>query len=152
MRITTAVLLFSFIMLQTQSLSAQLSAAGNRSESANPKIDQPREVLPTNPGQPAPKRPDFDQRLPGQQGTIPEIVDRPTIVVSPGEVRRTQEALKTRGYDPGVTSGSLHIGTQEALRQFQQDNDLPATGLIDEETAKQLGIDIRDKTPAAPQR
>jgi peptidoglycan hydrolase-like protein with peptidoglycan-binding domain len=109
---------------------------------------QQSEVLPSNPGQVAPQRPDFQQVLPGQQGTIPEIIERPgamnsgQMVVSPENVRRAQEALKTKGYNPGAASGNLHPGTQEALRSFQKDNDLPVTGVLDQSTAAKLGIDM----------
>ena len=108
-----------------------------------------QEVLPSNPGQVAPQRPDFQQPIPGQQGTIPEVIQRPGItaaqpqqmVVSPQEVQRAQQALKARGYDPGATSGNLHAGTQDALRKFQKDNNLPVTGVLDSNTAAKLGVD-----------
>jgi hypothetical protein len=129
-------------------LYAQQSAPGSMPRAANPPINQPQEVLPSNPAQVPPQRPDFQQVLPGQQGTIPEIIERPVamgsgqMVVSPENVRRAQEALKIKGYNPGAASGNLHPGTQEALRSFQKDNDLPVTGVLDQSTAAKLGIDM----------
>src|SRR5258706_6587947 len=100
-------------------LYAQQGAPGGVPRSANPPISQPQEVQPSNPGQVPPQRPDFQQVLPGQQGTIPEIIERPVamgsgqMLVSPENVRRAQEALKIKGYNPGAASGNLHPGTQE---------------------------------------
>ncbi len=135
--------------------SAPAMPGQNAPGSTNPPIQGPREVLPSNPGQVAPKAPDFQQTLPGQQGTIPEIVERPSamnpMVVSPQQVRQAQDTLKTNGYDPGPASGTLDTKTQEALRKFQQDNNLLATGVLDEKTAARLGIDMKQKSdPGKP--
>lgn len=41
--------------------------------------------------------------------------------------------------------------TQQALRDFQKANDLPATGVLDEKTANKLGVNIsRDQSPGKP--
>ena len=141
--------------------SAQQTAPNNRNmPDANPATQVPREINPSNPGQVAPKGPGIDQKIPGQEGTIPEIIQRPggvtpqaqtpqpqapqpQMTVSPEEIRRAQEALKTKGYDPGAASGNLHAGTQEALRKYQKANNLPVTGVLDERTAETLGVEIR---------
>ena len=121
------------------------------SNPTNPPSDLPREILPSNPGQVAPPRPDFDQKLPGQPNTIPEIIERPGAVNpsqqmtrSPEDIRQAQESLKSKGYDPGAVSGNLHAGTQEALRQFQRANNLPVTGVLDSQTADKLGVNTKD--------
>ena len=142
-------------------LSAQQTAPNNKNmPNSNPATEVPREINPSNPGQVAPKGPGLDQKIPGQQGTIPEIIQRPggvtpqaqtpqsptpqaQMTVSPEEIRRAQEALKTKGYDPGAASGNLHAGTQDALRQYQKANNLPVTGVLDERTAETLGVEIR---------
>ena len=115
----------------------------------NPPMNLPREISPSNPGQVAPPRPDFDQKIPGQQNTIPEIIERPGAVNPPQQMTRTpqdireaQEALKAKGYDPGAVSGNLHAGTQEALRRFQKANNLPITGVLDSQTAEKLGVSV----------
>ena len=148
-------------------LSAQQTAPNNRNmPDANPATQVPREINPSNPGQVAPKGPGLDQKIPGQEGTIPEIIERPGSVtpqaqtplsptpqaqmtVSPDEIRRAQEALKTKGYDPGAASGNLHAGTQEALRKYQKANNLPVTGVLDQRTAETLGVEI-NKTDSKP--
>jgi hypothetical protein len=87
--------------------------------------------------------------LPGQRGTIPERVPSPDAgsqqekVISPEDIRRAQEALKAKGFDPGVISGRMHAKTQQALREFQAANDLPRTGVLDQKTADNLGIKLR---------
>jgi peptidoglycan hydrolase-like protein with peptidoglycan-binding domain len=69
-------------------------------------------------------------------------------VISSEDIRRAQEALKGKGFDPGAISGRMHATIQEALRQFQTANDLPATGVLDQKTADKLGIKLRgDKNP-----
>jgi peptidoglycan hydrolase-like protein with peptidoglycan-binding domain len=86
--------------------------------------------------------------LPGQRGTIPERVPSPNsgsqqeMVISSEEIRRAQEALKAKGFDPGAISGRMDARTQEALRQFQTANDLPITGVLDQKTADKLGIKL----------
>jgi peptidoglycan hydrolase-like protein with peptidoglycan-binding domain len=56
-------------------------------------------------------------------------------------VKKVQEALKEKGHDPGPIDGVMGPKTQEALRAFQQANNLQATGRIDAETSQKLGID-----------
>jgi hypothetical protein len=132
-------------------LSAQQTAPNNQNlPNSNPATEMPREIMPSNPGQIAPKGPGLDQKIPGQEGTIPEIIQRPgdvtpqaQMTVSPAEIRRAQEVLKAKGFDPGAASGNLHAGTQEALRQYQKANNLPVTGVLDQRTAETLGIEIR---------
>jgi hypothetical protein len=96
--------------------------------------------------------------LPGQRGTIPERVPSPDsssqqeMVISSEDIRRAQEALKGKGFDPGAISGRMHARTQEALRQFQTANDLPVTGVLDQKTADKLGIKLRSEKSTSQQR
>jgi len=59
------------------------------------------------------------------------------------DVKKIQEALKDKGNDPGAIDGRIGPKTREALKSFQTANKLPATGRIDSETAKQLGIELK---------
>ena len=52
----------------------------------------------------------------------------------------TQQRLKALGYDPGPIDGICRQQTTEALRQFQMDSELQATGELDQATARRLGI------------
>ena len=55
---------------------------------------------------------------------------------SSSQTSQVQQALKAKGYDPGTSDNQ----TQEALRKFQQANGLTATGRLDAQTAKALGV------------
>ena len=96
--------------------------------------------------------------LPGQRGTIPERMpsadsgSQQEMVISSEEIRRAQEALKGKGFDPGAISGRMHARTQEALREFQKANDLPANGVLDQKTADRLGIKLKGDKNSTPQQ
>lgn len=85
--------------------------------------------------------------MPGQPGTIPERAQQPRasdsdkMVVSTEHIKKAQEALKAKGLNPG-TDGKLDDKTQQALRDFQKVNNLPATGVLDAQTAAKLGINL----------
>ncbi len=55
-------------------------------------------------------------------------------------VRRIQERLARLGYRPGPVDGRLGMKTRMAIRQFQKDRGLPATGRIDGRFLKALGV------------
>lgn len=57
------------------------------------------------------------------------------------DVKKIQEALRDKGNDPGTIDGIIGPKTREAVKSFQTANKLPATGRIDNETAKQLGVE-----------
>jgi peptidoglycan hydrolase-like protein with peptidoglycan-binding domain len=75
------------------------------------------------------------------------------MVISAEEIKRAQEALKSRGYDPGAISGRMHARTQDALREFQKNNNLTPTGVLDKKTADRLDVLVPDQNGSAdPQR
>jgi peptidoglycan hydrolase-like protein with peptidoglycan-binding domain len=96
--------------------------------------------------------------LPGQRGTIPERMPSPDsgsqqeMVISSEDIRRAQQALKGKGFDPGAISGRMHVRTEQALREFQKANDLLATGVLDQKTADKLGIKLRGAKNSASQQ
>ena len=105
---------------------------------------QPRQTQPTIPGQPSPGLPQAEP-MPGQPGTIPERVERPSagdkgMVVSGDDIKKAKEALKAKGLNPGPIDGTLDSKTQQALRDFQKANKLPVTGVLDAQTAEKLGV------------
>jgi peptidoglycan hydrolase-like protein with peptidoglycan-binding domain len=97
-------------------------------------------------GQPGPTpQPRQTEPMPGQPGTIPERVERPStgdkgMVVSSDDIKKAKEALKAKGLNPGPIDGTLDIKTQQALRDFQKANKLPVTGVLDAQTAEKLGV------------
>ena len=58
----------------------------------------------------------------------------------PETVRRVQQILKSQGYDPGPINGVLGPKTEEALLQYQQKENIEATGWLDRETKARLGV------------
>ena len=146
-KVLTAALLSASVGLGAQSIFAQNAPSGSPSAPGNPgqTIPQPGpRTQPTIPGQPAPGLPQTDP-MPGQPGTIPERVQQPrsgdNMVVSAEHIKKAQEALKSKGLNPG-TDGKMDEKTQQALRDFQKVNNLPATGVLDEQTAAKLGVKL----------
>lgn len=57
-----------------------------------------------------------------------------------GDARQIQERLKDAGYDPGSIDGKMGPKTHAALKQFQQAQNLPATGRPDAKTLAALNV------------
>jgi hypothetical protein len=62
--------------------------------------------------------------------------------ISQSDMRKVEEALKAKGYDPGTIDGQADGKTQQALRDFQTKNNLAVTGSVDPMTAESLGVVI----------
>jgi peptidoglycan hydrolase-like protein with peptidoglycan-binding domain len=60
---------------------------------------------------------------------------------SKDKVKAIQEALKTKGFDPGPADGVVGPKTGQALRDFQKSQNLQVTGRIDDKTASALGVE-----------
>ncbi|HKY07170.1 MAG TPA: peptidoglycan-binding protein [Candidatus Binatia bacterium] len=153
-KVLTAAVLSASVGLGAQSIFAQSAPSGSPSAPSTPgqTIPEPGpKTQPTIPGQPAPGLPQTGP-LPGQPGTIPERVEKPrsgdNMVVSTEHIKKAQEALKAKGLNPG-TDGKMDEKTQQALRDFQKVNNLPATGVLDAQTAAKLGISIDSKSGGA---
>ena len=72
-------------------------------------------------------------------------------------MRKVEEALKTKGYDPGKIDGVVDDANRAAIRSFQKDKSLPITGTVDNRTAEELGVRIskasdRTGTKGTPQK
>ena len=159
-KVLTAALLSASVGLGAQSIFAQSTPGGSSAPGSpgqpGPAAPQPGpRTQPTIPGQPAPGLPQTDP-IPGQPGTIPERAQQPrsgedpNMVVSSDQIKKAQQALKAKGLNPG-TDGKMDARTQQALRDFQKVNDLPATGVLDEKTAEKLGVTL-DSGKSMPQR
>jgi hypothetical protein len=145
--IFTAVLLSASVGLGAQPLFAQSSPGSGTSMPGSqgrsgPTVPPGPDTSPTIPGQPAPGVPPTGP-MPGQRGTIPEKMGPDAgdkgMAVTSDHIRKAQDALKAKGLNPG-TGGKLDPQTQQALRDFQNANNLPATGVLDEKTAAKLGV------------
>jgi len=72
------------------------------------------------------------------------VASSPSELLKPGAGARIQEKLNGVGLLHEEPSGELDSQTLEALRQFQRDSDLPATGMPDDATVRKLGLDPGD--------
>ena len=59
-------------------------------------------------------------------------------VYSYNMVRKAQRVLTDLGYNPGPIDGLWGPKTRGAVRQFQSENELPVTGLLDMKTRSKL--------------
>jgi len=68
------------------------------------------------------------------------------------QVRRIQTALQQKGFDPGKIDGVMGPHTKKAVADFQRQQNLYASGNIDEKTMRTLGIGAgaTQNTPAVP--
>ena len=123
--------------------------AQGKADGTNPNLPQPGRVVPEPPlgldiPEPTSPRPNpgFPEELPMPRTSRPPEVIEEKMVISPNHIRRAQEALRVRGLNPG-DDGKLDQNTQEALAKFQKQNNLPATGVLDDKTAAKLGVDVK---------
>lgn len=58
-------------------------------------------------------------------------------------VERVQEALNDKGFHAGHTDGVIGPNTRKALRNFQQDEGLQASGELNQETLAALGVEAQ---------
>jgi peptidoglycan hydrolase-like protein with peptidoglycan-binding domain len=69
-----------------------------------------------------------------------------TTMPSPGamprekDMKAVQEALKTKGYDPGPIDGVWGPKTSSAVKAFQKAERLPVTGHLNADTRTKLGV------------
>jgi hypothetical protein len=160
-QILTAVILSGSVGLGTQSILAQSGTGGSAPggpsgpsvpgqtgpTAPQPGPGSPRQTQPTIPGQTAPSAPGQTDPMPGQPGTIPERVERPSAgtqqgLASSDNIKKAKEALKAKGHNPGDIDGNMDAKTQQALRDFQKANQLPVTGTLDQRTAEKLGVNL----------
>jgi hypothetical protein len=83
----------------------------------------------------------------------PPVSSSPTGLLREDAIERIQGRLEVNGYlQHKDASGKLDGRTKEALRAFQRDRNLPATGIPDDETVRQLGLSadhiFRNSSPA----
>jgi peptidoglycan hydrolase-like protein with peptidoglycan-binding domain len=57
-----------------------------------------------------------------------------------GNIKKVQETLRGKGYNPGSVDGVLGPETRGAISQYQKSENLPVTGHLDAQTAGKLGV------------
>jgi peptidoglycan hydrolase-like protein with peptidoglycan-binding domain len=67
-------------------------------------------------------------------------MDRSGHAGSSAQIREAQEQLKAQGHDPGPIDGMMGPRTQQALRDFQKDQNITASGRLDDQTRQKLGL------------
>ena len=65
--------------------------------------------------------------------------------LSQEEIRQVQQKLSEMGHDPGPVDGIWGPRTQAAVKEFQQQKDIQATGQLDQKTLSELGVDVQAK-------
>ncbi len=60
--------------------------------------------------------------------------------ISSEQIRQVQQKLQEEGHNPGPIDGVWGPQTQAAVRDFQQQNNLQATGQLDQRTMQELGV------------
>jgi peptidoglycan hydrolase-like protein with peptidoglycan-binding domain len=59
---------------------------------------------------------------------------------SQDDIRQAQTALQQKGFDPGPINGVMGQQTKNAITDFQRQQNLTASGVLDGQTAAALGI------------
>ena len=70
----------------------------------------------------------------------------------PDRIIKAQQALKDDGIYAGPVDGRMSQRMREAIRSFQQSNQLDVTGTIDDDTAQQLGLQQNDSEISSTNR
>lgn len=76
----------------------------------------------------------------GKKTSASTVATKPAPPKASDTVRRAQQALNAAGYPVGVPDGRAGKLTLSALKKYQADRNLPATGKFDESTLRSLGI------------
>jgi hypothetical protein len=113
---------------------------------SRPSTDDPRKVNDSNStiakSSPPDEEIDSKNSVPTTEETSnvssPAPVDLP--LSSPEMIRRAQQALRDKGYYEGEVNGEMTPRTHQALKTYQRENRLAETGLLDIDTARNLGI------------
>ncbi len=69
--------------------------------------------------------------------------------LSRDQIKQVQQALDQKGFDVGRADGVVGRQTIQALGEFQRQQKLEQTGLLDDQTLQALGIDLNGTTNGA---
>lgn len=77
-----------------------------------------------------------------QQNGMSQSEQRQAGGMSSETVRKAQQALKDKGFDPGPVDGIMGPQTREAVKKFQDKQaDVKATGQLNQQTLSALGVE-----------
>jgi len=81
------------------------------------------------------------------------IPDNLPPMASPGPygdfIKQVQQKLHEQGFDAGPVNGDFGTKTQAALAQFQLSQTMPASGMLDGDTLRNLGVARPQEASAA---
>lgn len=112
-----------------------LGAGGCAAPADNPRAADPPPA-PAPAAAPPPPMASAAPAAPEPAKAAPEPPAPPA--ATPMGAKELQELLTALGYKPGRIDGKAGPKTREALKQFQKDAGLPATGVLDAETTQRL--------------
>ena len=61
------------------------------------------------------------------------------------QVKNVQMILTSLGYEPGRKDGYFSTSTERAVKAFQQEQNLPATGKVDDKTAQAMEQTVKSE-------
>ncbi len=85
------------------------------------------------------EKPHATDRRPHEAGGVP-LATAPAGLLAPGAGEKIHDRLVAEGFLNDDAKRS-EAATSEGLRRFQRAHDLPATGIPDDKTVKDLGLD-----------
>jgi peptidoglycan hydrolase-like protein with peptidoglycan-binding domain len=139
-------LLSAALVLALGASCAQVRRIGNGDGDAEEEKARAGERAPKTTAEPA-----RDKGQPAEHGR-PPLPATPSSLVTAGAVRQLKEALQSRGFLKSPSPGpEIDAETSNALRKFQQEEGLAATGFPDQETLRRLDIDAAEAYRAAPE-
>jgi peptidoglycan hydrolase-like protein with peptidoglycan-binding domain len=112
-------------------LAVGIAACANPKRVREDRTPPPKAEAPDEPG----------EKGVGAEPGRPQAPAAPEGLLTAGTARELQRALADRGYLEGHRSGELDDATAAALRRFQEEEGLAATGMPDRETLSRLGLD-----------
>ena len=114
--------------LQVQGLRNQISVLEAQLEAKDEEINSLKGSLTQSaPGQEAQEVLTVSKKYASKKKVIGEVKSRP-------KVRQVQVALKNAGFEPGVIDGQMGRQTREAIKAFQNANNLLADGKVGKKT------------------
>jgi peptidoglycan hydrolase-like protein with peptidoglycan-binding domain len=133
--ILAGLILSGSVSLALQPAWAQNSSGAREVPGSAGKQSIPEKIQPGTAGSAGEARPGM-----GHQGTAG---------MSAENIKKIEQALQAKGHNPGPVDGVMDERTQQALRNFQKANNLPATGVLDQQTAAKLGVQLGAGTSGA---
>jgi peptidoglycan hydrolase-like protein with peptidoglycan-binding domain len=78
----------------------------------------------------------------GEAGTTGEQRPEQQQLLTKDNLKLVQERLKAEGVYAGPVDGELNAQTEAALRHYQEKQRIPVSGAADQETLKQLQLEL----------